>query len=322
MRRRGCLKQSLYNVRRSLLQASLGFAANTGKKGGLLKFGSFRSCSEHYIPNSRRSTVPSRMTSSTEQKEKNGTAGSDPDLQAAGGPQQKGSLKALIITLMIQALASAAVLAPTVIAPAIAPALGLSGSSVGIYIAIVYVGAICSTLYSGALVSKWGPIRASQAGLIWCASGLALIAAGIVGLAMIGAVLVGLGYGPITPASSHILIRTTPRHRLSTMFSIKQTGVPLGGVMVGLLVPPQELAFGWAWAILSVSAGCLLMALAGQFVRDEFDTGCAQHVMQSFVNDVLDPIRLVASHPGLRVMAGCSFMFSGVQLAISAYIPT
>jgi hypothetical protein len=64
------LKQSLYNVRRFLLQASLGFAANTGKKGGLLKFGSFRSCSEHYIPNSRRSTVPSRTTSSTEQKEK------------------------------------------------------------------------------------------------------------------------------------------------------------------------------------------------------------------------------------------------------------
>ena len=231
-------------------------------------------------------------------------------------------MKALIITLMIQALVSAAVLGPTVIAPAIAPVLGLSGSSVGIYIAIVYIGAICSTLYGGTLISKWGPIRASQAGLIWCASGLALIATGIVGLAVIGALLVGLGYGPITPASSHILIRTTPRHRLSTMFSIKQTGVPLGGVLVGLLVPPQELVFGWTWAILSVSAGCILMALVGQFVRNEFDTGRAQHIAQSFVTDVLGPIRLVASHPGLRVMAGCSFIFSGVQLALAAYIPT
>jgi MFS family permease len=235
---------------------------------------------------------------------------------------QTGFMKALFITLMIQALVSAAVLGPTVIAPVIAPAMGLPGSSVGIYIAMVYVGAICATLYSGTLISKWGPIRASQAGLLWCASGLALIATGIVGLAMIGSVLVGFGYGPITPASSHILIRTTPQHRLSTMFSIKQTGVPLGGVMVGLMIPPQELAFGWRWAILSVSAGCLLMAAIGQFVRSEFDTGRAQHVAQSLVNGVLGPIRLVASHPGLRVMAGCSFLFSGVQLAVTAYIPT
>lgn len=252
----------------------------------------------------------------------NGAGASGSGMPAAGEFHQQGSLKALVITLLIQALVSAAVLGPTVIAPAITSVMGLPGSSVGIYIAIVYVGAICSTLYSGTLISRWGPIRASQAGLIWCAAGLALIATGIVGLAVIGAVLVGLGYGPITPASSHILIRTTPPKRLSTMFSIKQTGVPLGGVIVGLLVPPQELAFGWNWAILSVSAGCFLMMLIGQFVRSEFDSGRAQHVAQSFATEVLGPVRLVASHPGLRIMAGCSFIFSGVQLALAAYIPT
>ncbi|WP_417276298.1 hypothetical protein [Castellaniella sp.] len=42
----------------------------------------------------------------------------------------------------------------------------------------------------------------------------------------VGALLIGLGYGPITPA-----------HRMSFVFSIKQTGVPLGGVLAGLVVP-------------------------------------------------------------------------------------
>lgn len=229
---------------------------------------------------------------------------------------------ALAITLLIQALVSAAVLAPAIIAPVIAAAFDLPGSAVGIYVAVVYLGAMCSSLYGGTLISKWGAIRASQGGLIACALGLALVASGVIELAIIGAGLIGLGYGPITPASSHILIRTTPPSRLSTVFSIKQTGVPLGGVMVGLLMPLQELAFGWRAALLSVGVGCLLMALVSQRVRSEFDAARAQHVVQSFLADIAGPVRLVASHPGLRILAGCSFVFSGVQLSVSAFIPT
>jgi hypothetical protein len=43
------------------------------------------------------------------------------------------------------------------------------------------------------------------------------------------------------------------------VFSIKQTGVPLGGVLVGFLILSQEVAYGWQWALLSVSVGCLVM---------------------------------------------------------------
>lgn len=258
----------------------------------------------------------------TQEKDKTRVPGADANAEEGDKRLGKAPLNALIITLLIQALVSAAVLAPTVIAPAIASAMRLPSSAVGIYAAIVYSGAMCSTLYSGILISKWGPIRVSQAGLLLCAFGLAMLASGILALAVLGAILVGLGYGPITPASSHILILTTPRDRLSTLFSIKQTGVPLGGVMVGLLVPPQEAAFGWTWAILSVSVGCVLMCAAGQFVRNVFDGRRPLHAAQPFIAGILRPIRLVASHSGLRRLAGCSFVFSGVQMAASAYLPT
>jgi MFS family permease len=233
-----------------------------------------------------------------------------------------GPLNVLIITLLVQALVAAAVLAPAVIAPAIAVALRVPVSSVGIFVAIVYLSGICAALYSGTLIARWGPIRTSQIGLALCATGLACVATGVIGLGLLGAVLIGLGYGPITPASSHILIRTTSPERLSTVFSIKQTGVPLGGAIAGLIVPPQESAFGWAWAILSISVGCVVMSLFAQSLRAKLDTDRPDYAPQSLAASILDPIRLVVSHRALLILAGCSFVFSGVQLALSSYLST
>jgi MFS family permease len=236
--------------------------------------------------------------------------------------QNIGPLNVLIITLLIQAMVAAALLAPAVIAPSVAVALGVPASSVGIFVSVVYLSGICATLYSGTLIARWGPIRTSQIGLLLCAAGLGCVATGVIGLALLGAVLVGLGYGPITPASSHILIRTTPPARLSTIFSIKQTGVPLGGAIAGLAVPPQEAAFGWAWAILSISVGCVVMSLLAHSLSAELDSDRSKGVPQSFAASILNPIRLVVSDRGLLILAGCSFVFSGVQLALSSYLST
>jgi MFS family permease len=237
-------------------------------------------------------------------------------------PPNNGSFNALIITLLVQVMVVAAVLAPTVIAPAITSDLMLPDSAVGIFVSIVYITAIGSTLYSGTLISKWGAIRISQVGLALCAAGEALISTGVPVLGLAGAAIIGLGYGPITPASSHILIRTTPAKRLSTVFSIKQTGVPLGGVLVGFLIPPQEVAYGWQWALLSVSVGCLVMSVVAQCVRSELDEDRSSLAVQSFIADIVRPIRLVIAHPTLRVLAACSFVFAGVQLTLTTYLST
>ena len=124
------------------------------------------------------------------------------------------SLVALVITLLIQTAAVAAVLAPAAIAPAIAATMKLPVAAIGTFIAIVYLSAICAALSSGAMIQKWGAIRTSQLGLLSCAAGSLCVASGVTELGLAGAVLIGLGYGPITPASSHILVRTTPPNRL------------------------------------------------------------------------------------------------------------
>jgi hypothetical protein len=63
---------------------------------------------------------------------------------------------------------------------------------------------------------------------------------------VLGAVLIGWVYGPITPASSHLLARTTLKHQMSLVFFIKQTGVPLGSMLACVWSGAMWPTVGWA----------------------------------------------------------------------------
>ena len=143
----------------------------------------------------------------------------------------------LPITLWVQAASSAAVIAPTVAAPLLLERAQLGATGVGLYIALVYLAAMFASPLGAQVVRRLGPIRSSQLALLCSALGLGLLALPSLAAGTLGALLIGLGYGPITPASSQMLARTTEPRHFSLVFSIKQTGVPLGGVIAGLMVP-------------------------------------------------------------------------------------
>lgn len=234
----------------------------------------------------------------------------------------RGAWIALVITLAIQALVAMAVFTVPAMAPAVAARLEVSPSLVGGYVAVVYLGATISSLVSGPLVLRFGAVRVSQWGLVACALGLVLtsVASGAVGAAL-AAFVTGLGYGPITPASSHLLARSTPPSRVSLVFSVKQTGVPLGGVLAGALVPPIAVANGVQVALWAVCAGCLLCAALAQALRREFDADRQPGEAIGFA-DLGGPLRLVLGHPELRRLAAVSFVFSAIQMCLAAYLVT
>lgn len=142
----------------------------------------------------------------------------------------RSTLFPLAATLAVQVLVSMAVVTVPVLAPAVAAETGVSAGDVGIFIALVYGASMATRLVSGPLVQRFGAIRLSQACLVAC------VATGAPALFVVGALFLGAGYGPVTPASSHILARRTPLQRLSLVFSLKQTGVPLGGALAGTVV--------------------------------------------------------------------------------------
>jgi len=227
---------------------------------------------------------------------------------------------ALIATLAIQALVSMAVLTPPVFASLAAPEMGVSAHAIGVYTSLIYAAACFSAAASGGPIKRRGAIRLSQICLLFSAAGLALAATANLILVVLGAVLIGIGYGPVTPASSHLLIRQTPPHRRSLVFSIKQTGVPVGGALAGIVVPVFVLGLGWKGAALASAALCILVAVAVEPLHKSLDTDADPAARAE--GNVLTAIRLVLAAPGLRRLALASLAFSAIQLCFSAFIVT
>ena len=227
---------------------------------------------------------------------------------------------ALIATLAIQALVSMTVLTPPVLAALAAPEIGVSSERIGLFTTLVYAGAILSSAGSGALLSRVGPLRLSQWCLGFCAAGMSVASLAVLPAVMLGAVLMGLGYGPVTPASSHILIRQTLPERRSLVFSFKQTGVPAGGMLAGSIAAPLGLAIGWRGAALCVAFASLVLALVIEPLRARFDTadGTGRTTKQS----PLAGIRLVLRTPALRRLALSSTTFAATQLSMATFLVT
>ncbi len=228
----------------------------------------------------------------------------------------------LILTLTIQSLASMVLLVPPVMAPILSDVLQVPASYIGFYIAIAYLSAMASSISSGALLTLIGPIRLSILCIVSSAIGIGLfiLAPSVATLAIAGA-MIGLGYGPVTPCSSQILIKNTPRHRLSLIFSIKQTGVPLGGVLAAMLIPSLQAWIGWRSALLVVFAmlaACAAISLLTPRSWEPEQSG-ARH---SFVDAFVGALGAIFRIPALRALAICSFCFSVCQLTLMTYTVT
>lgn len=236
--------------------------------------------------------------------------------------QPPSSTGVLVATLAIQALSSMALITLPVMAPVVGSSIGVSPAFVGLYVASVYIAAMFATILGGTAVKRWGALGLSQVCLGITAAGLFLCAIAHPATIVIGAMLIGLGYGPITPASSHLLIQSTPPERLSLVFSIKQTGVPVGGMLAGLVVPRVESWFGWQVATISVAMACLLCALLVKPLRAALDHDRDPTARASIVHSLVQPIKLVWQHKSLRVLAIVSFMLSVTQVSLTTYLVT
>ncbi|WP_418320706.1 MFS transporter [Piscinibacter sakaiensis] len=226
----------------------------------------------------------------------------------------------LPVTMLVQAASSAAVIAPAVAAPRLLEALQLGAVAVGFYVALVYGAAAVSSQFGAALVRRLGPIRTSQIALLLSALGLLLVAVPSLAAAVAGALLIGLGYGPITPASSDMLARTTPPERTALIFSIKQTGVPAGGALAGLMVPGVLVAFGSTIALAQMALLCLAGIALAQWLRAGLDGARDPSAPLPSAAVIAAPVLSVLAHPILRRIALATLVFSTVQVAVTSYL--
>src|SRR5258706_4406881 len=139
-----------------------------------------------------------------------------------------------VTTAAQMVVAMSNIVLPT-IAPKVAESLGVDPVLVGYHVGLTFVSAAVASIYSGVLVLRWGAALMTQLSMLFCVIGLGLFALPHVGFIALGSAAVGAGMGFASPAAAHLLVPHTAPQRRNLMFSIKQTGVPLGGVIVALV---------------------------------------------------------------------------------------
>ncbi|MFO1307851.1 MAG: MFS transporter [Burkholderiales bacterium] len=229
---------------------------------------------------------------------------------------------ALAATLAIQVFTSLSATAVPVLAPEIAADLGVPARWVGVFVGLVYLGAMGASFVSGAWIARLGAIRVSQTCVALCAVGIAGVAAsgaGALPLVVLAAVTMGLGYGPITPASSHVLARTTPAARMNLVFSIKQTGVPAGAAIAGAVLPAVALAAGWRGAFAVVAALGIVVIAAAQPIRAALDTGRRADAPAT-LGHALSRVRRVIADPRLAPLAWISWAYAAAQVSLTSFL--
>ena len=225
----------------------------------------------------------------------------------------------LAVTLGVQAIISMVAVTIPVLAPSAAPDIGVSTTAAGLYVSLMYVGSMLSSLWSGDFIFRYGAVRVSQFCLVLAGLGLMLTAVGSIPMMALSALVIGFGYGPVTPASSHILVRRSPARMMSFIFSVKQTGVPLGGVLAGAIVPTLVITAGWKTTVVLIGIFTISLVFALAPIRTELDQERQAGRPISF-GGVSRPLVMVLKHRRLRQLAVISFLYAGMQLCLFTYL--
>ncbi|MFC7608789.1 MFS transporter [Teichococcus aestuarii] len=224
-------------------------------------------------------------------------------------------------------MSSFASLVVPLLGPPLMARAGLPPESIGLVSAMTSVGICWSLACGGPMLGHHGPVRTLQIGLACMVAGLFVLSQPLGLLGLLGALAIGFGLGPNTPAGSQILMRTAPPRHRTLIFSIKQAGVPLGGALAGLVVAPLVLRYGLP-ATLGVVIGVILLTLlvVQPFRRRLDEPRGAGHPgwARALVSPagMLGSIGVLRAHSSLPMLTALGASFSMTQSCLTAFTAT
>jgi MFS family permease len=146
---------------------------------------------------------------------------------------------------------------------------------------------------------------------------LASFGSGVAGLAL-AAVVLGIGYGAAAPASTHLLVPQTPPPVFNLVMSLRQIGVPFGGVMAALILPPLVPLIGWRGALLAELGPVLLLIGLMEIPRRRWDAD-RDPARPVFGRSLWQPFSLLAEQR-FRRLSVAAFVYAGLALCLVAFM--
>ncbi|MBI3041996.1 MAG: MFS transporter [Betaproteobacteria bacterium] len=219
--------------------------------------------------------------------------------------------------LAAQTFGTLATMTLPAVAPKVAATYGISASLIGYQISLLAAFMLVSLTFGSRLSARWGACRVTQYALLLLAAGCLTATLPHVVFVFASAVVLGLGYGLLSPPSSQLLARFTPLARRNLIFSLKQTGVPLGGILAAAITPAVALSLGWQWAL--AGSALVLCGLVGLMQRarphwDDDRDPAAKVAISPFAG-----IAIVWNQLALRLLSVSGGCFVVVQVCLQTF---
>ena len=239
---------------------------------------------------------------------------------ATAEPTRYRTLAVLGLTTGVHTLSALQVFTIPAIAPAMAAGIGVGESLVGVQVILVYLAAMFTSMYAGSVVVRFGAVRTAQASIALGAAGLASAAFPSPYVVGVASLVLGIAYGLVNPSTGDMLDSAANAQRRGFLFSVKQTAVPLGGILAGMLGPPCTVAFGWQGALVALAAATMLGAVAAQLTAHwfPFARATATKARTSMFGD----LAVIWRTPALRYTCIGTGCFAGVQFTLTTYLVT
>jgi MFS family permease len=225
-----------------------------------------------------------------------------------------------MLALMTGAQAGASIVqqAIGVLAPFLILQYGLSQAQLGAMFTSLYLGSALFTAFSGVLTDRFGE-RAMVA-----------VSGGVMAVALIASAVIpsytwlvvcmglfGIGYAASTPAGGRAILSWFDRDRGFAM-GVRQTGVPLGGLIGAVILPFAALHFGGYRAALLVAAVLVILptVIACVYYRE----AAVDRPPPSRLREVLGGMHRLARDPRLIATTLTCMALVNAQLAMNGFL--
>lgn len=228
-------------------------------------------------------------------------------------------VKAFSVTTVLQFLVSLTYSAILVSSPIVIKEAGLHGSKFGIFLSFMYVGTILASSSSGSFVKKFGPLRISQICMLLMATALLILCEPSFVLIAVAMFIYGIGFGPVMPSSSDILVRAIPKSELAFTLSLKQIAGPVGITAAGFFIPWVAFHFNFQAGLIAVAVFVIAITVFLNIFRKEED---AERDPKASIKmkDILGMFEFVWDDVVLRKIGIVSFLYQGLQTSVMGFL--
>lgn len=204
-----------------------------------------------------------------------------------------------------------------ILAPFFKEELRLTSLEIGLLTSAISVGACLMQVPAG-LISDRLPVRpilALGVGVGGCVFLLLSYASSAL-YAFVALLVYGLCSGTMTPATSKSVLGWFPIAGRATAMGIKQTGVNVGGILAGILLPFLVLLFSWRRSILMVALAEI--ALAGFIFKLTREAPAPAQANSASMH--WKKIPQLVMHRDMLLLGCAGFCFMAIQYCFSAYL--